>query len=72
MKQMPNFWIGSLNTFDDTIKQIDVCLDILKDNAKVSDFSDIGVKNQYTNDVAFMKQFFDHAEFLVRKSNDSK
>lgn len=72
MKQMPNFWIGSLNTFDDTIAQIEIYLGLLKENATIADFSDSDTRKQYINDLAFMKQFFERAEFLVRQSNDSK
>ena len=72
MKQIPNFWIGSLSTFDDTISQIEIYLNLLKENAAIADFSDSATRKQYINDLAFMKQFFDHAEILVRKTNGTK
>ena len=72
MKQIPNFWIGSLSTFDDTVAQIEIYLGMLKENAIIADFSDSDIRKQYINDLAFMKQFFERAEFLVRRSNDSK
>jgi hypothetical protein len=66
MKTMPNIWIDSLTTFDDTLNQIELCLSILKDNAYEADFLDTKTKTLYSNDVAFMKQFFEKAEFIVR------
>ena len=67
MKQMPNIWLQTLTTFDATLSQIEVCLDILKENAESADF--IAIKNQYNSDIVYMKQFFERAESLVRSSN---
>ena len=69
MKQMPNLWLQTLTTFDATLSQIEVCLDILKENAESADFFDIAIKNQYNSDIVYMKQFFERAESLVRSSN---
>lgn len=66
MKTMPNIWIDSLKTFDDVLDQIELCLTTLKDNAYEADFLDLNVKKSYSNDVAYMKQFFEKAEFIVR------
>jgi hypothetical protein len=66
MKTMPNIWIDSLKTFDDVLGQIEICLSTLKDNAYEADFLDATTKTRYSDDVAFMKQFFEKAEFIVR------
>ncbi len=66
MKQMPNVWLDTLTTFEDTLSHIENCLDILKDNANDADFYSATVKNQYKSDVMFMKQFFEKAETLAR------
>lgn len=66
MKTMPNIWIDSLITFEDTLSQIELCLSTLKDNAYEADFLDAKTKTRYINDVAYMKQFFEKAEFIVR------
>ena len=63
---MPNIWLDTLLTFDDTLTQIEVCLDILKENADIADFTDTNIINQYSSNVIFMKQFFERAEFLAR------
>ena len=66
MKPMPNIWIDSLKTFDDVVDQIELCLSTLKDNAYEADFLNAATKTHYSNDVAYMKQFFEKAEFIVR------
>jgi hypothetical protein len=68
MKPMPNVWLDSLLTFDTTLTQIENCLNVLKENAEDANFLDINTKKQYSNDVVFMKQFFERAESLVRDS----
>ena len=65
---MPNVWLDSLLTFDTTLTQIENCLNVLKENAEDANFLDINTKKQYSNDVVFMKQFFERAESLVRDS----
>jgi len=65
---MPNVWLDSLLTFDATLTQIENCLNVLKENAEDANFLDINTKKQYSNDVVFMKQFFERAESLVRDS----
>lgn len=66
MKQLQNVWLDSLTTFDAVLASIELNLSILKDNAHTADFLDKTVKNQYSNDVMFMKQFFERAEFIAR------
>ena len=63
---MPNVWLDSLLSFDDALKQIEKCLKVLKDNASSVDFTEKEKKDQYSNDVMYMKQFFERAEFLIR------
>ena len=65
---MPNIWLGSLTTVDDTLLHIEICLNILKENALIADFSNDDIKIQYTNDINFMKQFFERADVLIRQS----
>lgn len=69
MRQLQNVWLDSLTTFDDVLVKIKENLSILKENAVYADFSDIGTKRQYSNDVMFMKQFFERADFLARAEN---
>ena len=66
MKTLPNIWIDSLTKFDDVVTQIEISLAILKENAQEADFLDANVKRRYSNDVLYMKQFFERAEFLAR------
>lgn len=66
MKTLPNIWIDSLTNFDDVVTQIELSLAILKENAQEADFLDANVKRRYSNDVLYMKQFFERAEFLAR------
>ncbi len=66
MKQMPNVWLDTLVTFDQTLTKIEECLTVLKENSQGANFLDINVKRQYSNDVLYMKQFFERAEFLAR------
>jgi hypothetical protein len=68
MKPMPNIWLGSLTTVDDTLLHIEICLNTLKENASIADFSNDDIKIQYTNDINFMKQFFERADVLIRQS----
>jgi hypothetical protein len=70
MIQLQNVWLDSLTSFDDVLVNIKENLSILKENAADADFFDIGTKRQYSNDVIFMKQFFERAEFLARAEND--
>ena len=66
MKQMPNVWLDTLVTFDQTLSKIEECLAILKENAQEANFLDANVKREYSNHVLYMKQFFERAEFLAR------
>lgn len=66
MKEMPVVWLDSLLSFDDSLKQVEKCLVILKDNASKVDFTDKDKKVQYSNDVMYMKQIFERAETLLR------
>ena len=69
MKRLPNIWLDSLTTFESVVTQIEGCLTILKENATDADFLDKDVKRQYSNDVLYMKQFFERAESLARGNN---
>jgi len=69
MKDMPNVWLAKLKNFDEVLDQIELCLDVLKDNAESSDFTDSKNIKQYSNDVIYMKQFFEKAESLSRNNN---
>jgi len=66
MKQMPNVWLNSLTNFDDVLTKIEICLDVLKKNAQETDFTDSSNIKAYSNDVVFMKQFFEKAESITR------
>ena len=68
MQSLPNLWIDGLTTFDQVLDVIDLSLTTLKDNAVSADFTDSATKTQYSNDVMYMKQFFERAEFLSRSS----
>lgn len=68
MKQMPNVWLDTLINFDDIVTHIEGCLDTLKANAVNADFYQKPVREQFKNDVIFMKQFFEKAELLSRAS----
>lgn len=67
MKNMPNIWLDTLITFDQTVEKIEECLAVLKENAQEANFLDANVKRTYSNDVLYMKQFFERAEFLARE-----
>jgi hypothetical protein len=69
MKKMPSIWLDSLSSFDDVLKQIEKCLVILKDNASKVDFAETDNRNQYSNDVMYMKQLFERAEYLIRNGD---
>lgn len=69
MKDMPNVWLAKLKSFDEVLTQIELCLDVLKDNAESSDFTDSKNIKQYSNDVIYMKQFFEKAESISRNNN---
>ena len=69
MKDMPNVWLAKLKSFDEVLTQIELCLDVLKDNAESTDFTDAKNIKQYSNDVIYMKQFFEKAESLSRSNN---
>lgn len=66
MKQMPNVWLDTLTNFDDALAHIEGCLNTLKENAIEADFYKKPVREQFKNDVIFMKQFFEKAESLSR------
>ena len=68
MKQMPNVWLDTLTNFDDSVTHIEGCLDTLKENAINSDLNQKPIREQFKNDVIFMKQFFEKAELLSRAS----
>ena len=68
MKQMPNVWLNSLTNFDDFLTKIEICLDVLKENAQETDFTDSSNIKAYSNDVVFMKQFFEKAESITRSN----
>lgn len=63
---LPNIWIDSIPTVEDTIAQIEICLNTLKENALIADFSDVAIRSQYSNDIIYMKMFFERAETLAR------
>jgi len=66
MKDLKNVWLDSLVTFDEVLEKIEENLSILKDNAQEANFLDAKMKRRYSNDIMFMKQFFERAEFLSR------
>lgn len=70
MKQLKNVWLDSLVTFDQVLEKIEENLSILKDNAQEANFLDAETKRRYSNDVMFMKQFFERAEFLSRSEDE--
>lgn len=67
MTPLPGIWIDSLTTLSEVIDQIEICLGVLKQNAETLDFSDKKVEKQYTEQIAYMKQFFERAEYLARR-----
>lgn len=67
MQNLKNVWLDSLTSFDDVLEEIKINLGILKENARAANFSDKPIKKKYIDDVAFMKQFFERAEFLTRR-----
>jgi hypothetical protein len=67
MQSLKNVWLDSLTSFDDVLAEIKINLGILKENANQADFLHLPTKRQYIDDVAFMKQFFERAEFLTRR-----
>ena len=66
MRNLPNIWIDSLVTYDEVLDHLELNLSILKENAQEVNFSDKKAKKQYSDNVMFMKQFFERAEFLAR------
>lgn len=68
MQLLPSIWIANLGTYEATVETIESLLAILKSNATDADFTDIAVRDQYISDTAYMKQFFERAEKLVRDS----
>lgn len=70
IRNLPNIWIDSLTKYDDVLDHIELNLSILKENAREVDFSDSAAKKQYSDNVIFMKQFFERAEFLARNINE--
>lgn len=66
MQRLPNIWLDTLNSYDAVVEQIRGCLVILKENAEIADFMDPTIKNRYSQDVMYMKQFFERAELLAR------
>jgi hypothetical protein len=68
MREMPNIWFDSLTTFDDAVEQVEICLSVLKENAKLSDFTNTNDKISYSNNVMYMKQLFERAETLARNN----
>lgn len=70
MRKLQNVWLDSLTTFEDVLDYITLNLSVLKENATEVNFMDSDVKRQYANDVMFMKQFFERAEFLARGKDE--
>ena len=66
MQKLPNIWLDTLNSYESVVEQIRGCLVILKENAEEADFMDPAVKTRYSQDVMYMKQFFERAELLAR------
>ena len=66
MQRLPNIWLDTLNSYDSVVEQIHACLVVLKQNAEEADFSDPAIKTRYSQDVMYMKQFFERAEMLAR------
>lgn len=67
MIPLQGIWIDSLTTLSAVIEQIEISLVILKENAKTLDFSDTKVKKDYSDQITYMKQFFERAEYLARR-----
>lgn len=66
MQNLPSIWIDTLTSYDAVVEQIRGCLVILKENAEEANFMDPAVKSRYSQDVMYMKQFFERAEMLAR------
>ena len=69
MKEMPNVWLDSLESFDAVVKQLEKCLTVLRANASKADFTELDIKRQYSNDIMYTKQFFERAEYLARNGD---
>lgn len=67
MTPLQGIWIDSLTTLSAVIEQIEISLVILKENAKTLDFSSAKVKKDYSDQITYMKQFFERAEYLARQ-----
>ena len=66
MKQLPNLWFAKIPTFNDALDQVEICIEILKENAEIADFSDLMIQKEYSDSVIYMKQLFERAETLAR------
>lgn len=66
MKQLPNIWFAKIPTFNDALDQVELCIEILKENADSADFSNTDIQKEYANSVIYMKQLFERAETLAR------
>lgn len=67
MRPLQGIWIDSLTTLSSVIEQIEISLTILKENAENGDFSDKNARKYYADQVSYMKQFFERAEYLARR-----
>ena len=66
MQNLPNIWIAAIPTYDAVLDVIEESLTILQNNAVDADFTDQKVVKKYSDDVLYMKQFFERAETLAR------
>lgn len=67
MQPLQGIWIDSLTTLSSVIEQIEISLTILKTNAENGDFSSKQERKYYADQVTYMKQFFERAEYLARR-----
>lgn len=72
MKPMKNIWLDTIINFDAALNEVEDCLNILKENAKIADFNDQSIKKQFSNDIMYMKQLFEKGEVVARKRQRKK
>ena len=69
---MKNIWLDTIINFDAALNEVEDCLNILKENAKIADFNDQSIKKQFSNDIMYMKQLFEKGEVVARKRQRKK
>ena len=65
MQPLPNFDFGSIRSVDQAIDLIDSNLSLLVDGINAADFAGQAARDQLSNNIVFLRQYYTAAERLL-------